>query len=408
MKRFAVFVSILLMALVMLPVNAQTASTPADLCEQALPATDPETREFAAPEQVLEPGVDYRAIFCTGAGPIYVDLYEDEAPMTVNSFVFLATNNYYNNINFHRVIDDFMAQGGDPTNTGSGGPGYQFEDEFTGYLLFDRPGLLAMANAGPGTNGSQFFITYGPTEHLNLRHTIFGEVLEGQDNALSIEQRDPASATTPGTELNTVLIITDPETVTTDFVEPESSTPEEILQNLEAVNALLPATAEQTVTNLETADVVSAAPEAIQADYEAYLTENNHQFTIGSEILDCDLSEIPFMTVGYELETYASAADATAAIENTDFIAELRAAQGFTESVEAEEVPNTVYTGTTTMCDTTATMAVTQLQRGRYVANVSVTIPTESQLTPAQWLREVVSLRLYEPILADVLRREIR
>ncbi len=134
----------------------------ADLCAAAS-KDEPATRSFDGPEQVLESGVDYRAIFCTQAGPVYVDLFEDYAPQTVNNFVFLAQNGYYNNTTFHRVIEDFMAQGGDPTGTGSGGPGYQFGDETPGFLVFDRPGLLAMANAGPGTNGSQFFLTTAVT-----------------------------------------------------------------------------------------------------------------------------------------------------------------------------------------------------------------------------------------------------
>src|SRR5688572_14124487 len=119
---------------------------------------------------------------CTDAGAIYIDLLEDFAPATVNNFVFLAQNNYYDNTIFHRVLEDFMAQGGDPTGTGSGGPGYQFRDEFAPFLTFDRPYLLAMANAGAGTNGSQFFITTAETPHLDFRHTIFGDVLEGQEN----------------------------------------------------------------------------------------------------------------------------------------------------------------------------------------------------------------------------------
>ena len=101
--------------------------------------------------------------------------------MTVNNFVFLARDGFYNNVIFHRVIPGFMIQGGDPNGTGTGGPGYQFQDEFDSSLVFDRTGILAMANAGPGTNGSQFFITVAPTPHLNGAHTIFGEVTGGQD-----------------------------------------------------------------------------------------------------------------------------------------------------------------------------------------------------------------------------------
>src|SRR5690606_7480411 len=130
------------------------------------------------------------------------------------SFVFLSQNGYYNNTTFHRVIQDFMAQGGDPTAQGAGGPGYRFPDEFVGFLNFDRPGLLAMANTGqPVTNGSQFFITTSLPDYLNFRHTIFGEVLEGQDVVENIALRDPETATEPGTSLDTVVIVTDPQLV---------------------------------------------------------------------------------------------------------------------------------------------------------------------------------------------------
>jgi cyclophilin family peptidyl-prolyl cis-trans isomerase len=190
-----------------------TAGSPAAICDQATPAMDAATNTFAAAEQVTEQAVDYRAIFCTDVGAIYIDLFEDRAPVTVNNMVFLARNNYYNNTIFHRVIQDFMAQGGDPTGTGSGGPGYQFQDEVFPDLSFDRPYLLAMANAGAGTNGSQFFITFAPTPHLNMRHTIFGEVLSGQDVVDSIMLRDPSQPSAAATILQAVVIVT-PEQVT--------------------------------------------------------------------------------------------------------------------------------------------------------------------------------------------------
>jgi peptidyl-prolyl cis-trans isomerase A (cyclophilin A) len=132
----------------------------------------------------------------TSQGPIVIRLLPDHAPKTVRNFVDLAqggrewadprtrsvtTGKLYDGTIFHRVIPNFMIQGGDPLGTGTGGPGYQFADEFHPDLVFDRPYLLAMANAGPGTNGSQFFITTAPTPHLNRKHTIFGEVIEGQD-----------------------------------------------------------------------------------------------------------------------------------------------------------------------------------------------------------------------------------
>src|SRR5690606_10805026 len=122
-----------------------------------------------------------------------VDLYEDMTPVTVNNFVFLALNRYYQGVPFHRVLEDFMAQTGDPTGTGSGGPGYQFEDEIVDDLVFDRAGLLAMANAGPGTNGSQFFITFAPTPWLDGAHTIFGHLLAGEELLPQLARVDPAN-----------------------------------------------------------------------------------------------------------------------------------------------------------------------------------------------------------------------
>ncbi|WP_345109109.1 peptidylprolyl isomerase [Candidatus Villigracilis vicinus] len=123
-------------------------------------------------------------------GEFVIELYADKAPITVNSFVFLAQEGYFNGVTFHRVLDGFMAQGGDPTGTGMGGPGYQFVNENSD-LTFDKDGVVAMANAGPDTNGSQFFITYGPQEFLNGGYTIFGQVIEGMDVVNEITRRDP-------------------------------------------------------------------------------------------------------------------------------------------------------------------------------------------------------------------------
>ncbi len=138
------------------------------------------TQYSSAPAMALETASDYVAEFRTNYGNFRVDLLETETPDTVNNFVFLARQGFYDGLIFHRVIENFMIQGGDPTGTGAGGPGYRFRDEIVAGLVFDSPGKLAMANAGPGTNGSQFFITTVPTPHLNGAHTIFGVVTEGQ------------------------------------------------------------------------------------------------------------------------------------------------------------------------------------------------------------------------------------
>lgn len=133
-----------------------------------------------------------QAIIKTDKGEINLNLFPEVAPVTVINFITLAKSGYYNGLKFHRVIKDFMIQGGDPTGTGAGGPGYQFGDELKKEVTFNKKGLLAMANAGPNTNGSQFFITHVPTEWLNYRHTIFGEVVSDKDQSVvdNIEQGD--------------------------------------------------------------------------------------------------------------------------------------------------------------------------------------------------------------------------
>ena len=146
-------------------------------------------KQFAEPPPLtIDPNAQYTATLTTNMGVIVIDLLAASAPKTVNNFVFLAEDGFYDKAVFHRVIEGFMIQGGDPTGTGTAGPGYKFEDETSPSDSFDKPGLLAMANAGPNTNGSQFFITTVPTESLNGRHTIFGEVREGQNVAVAISQ----------------------------------------------------------------------------------------------------------------------------------------------------------------------------------------------------------------------------
>lgn len=139
-----------------------------------------------APSMKIDPAKTYHAKMTTSMGVIDIDLFAANAPKTVNNFVTLACDGFYDGIVFHRVITDFMIQGGDPDGKGTGGPGYQFEDEFDATLNFAEPGILAMANSGPNTNGSQFFITVAPTPHLNQKHTIFGKVTAGYETAVAI------------------------------------------------------------------------------------------------------------------------------------------------------------------------------------------------------------------------------
>ena len=159
-----------------------------------------------APAMVIDPQKKYQATFKTEKGDFVIELYADKAPQTVNNFVFLARDGFYDNTTFHRVIKGFMAQGGDPTGSGRGGPGYNFADEFHPALKHSGPGILSMANAGPNTNGSQFFITHVATAWLDGKHAVFGKVTQGMDVVLSIPERDPGRARTPGVKIITIEI----------------------------------------------------------------------------------------------------------------------------------------------------------------------------------------------------------
>src|SRR3990172_11651780 len=149
-----------------------------------------EKQYSSPPAMQIDPQKNYTARFQTSQGQFEIKLFAKEAPITVNNFVFLAQDGFYDGVKFHRVIANFMAQGGDPTGTGSGGPGYQFADETRGNPLKHETGVISMANAGPGTNGSQFFITHSPQPHLNGKHTVFGKVTSGMDVVNAIRQGD--------------------------------------------------------------------------------------------------------------------------------------------------------------------------------------------------------------------------
>jgi len=159
------------------------------------------------PEIQINAEKKYKAVVKTDKGDMTCELYTAHVPQTVNNFVFLAREGFYDNTIFHRVIDDFMVQGGDPTGTGRGGPGYRFADEFDSALRHDARGILSMANAGPDTNGSQFFITHGPTPHLDNRHSVFGKVVEGEDVLMSIPARDPMRTDSEAVQIITIEII---------------------------------------------------------------------------------------------------------------------------------------------------------------------------------------------------------
>lgn len=159
------------------------------------------------PEMTIDTEKDYKAILHTEKGDIKINLFEKRAPQTVNNFIFLSKEGFYDNTIFHRVIMNFMAQAGDPTGTGTGGPGYKFEDEFDKDLKHNKPGIVSMANAGPNTNGSQFFITHVPTTWLDEKHSVFGEVEDGMEVVFSIPPRDPVNPEYPGVTIVSVEIV---------------------------------------------------------------------------------------------------------------------------------------------------------------------------------------------------------
>ena len=159
-----------------------------------------------APAMQIDPKKKYKAHVETDKGTMVIELFADKTPKTVNNFVFLCREGYYDDVIFHRVISNFMVQGGDPTGTGMGGPGYKFADEFHPSLRHDKKGVLSMANAGSGTNGSQFFITHLATPHLDNKHTVFGQVVEGLDVLMSIPARDPNNRNAPAVKIQRVTI----------------------------------------------------------------------------------------------------------------------------------------------------------------------------------------------------------
>ncbi len=174
----------------------------------AAPTSAASAKQWSSPPPMtIDKSKQYFAtVTMAKGGQFVIQLYPDKAPITVNSFVFLARQGFYNGVTFHRVIDGFMAQGGDPTGTGTGGPGYEFVNE-TSDLKFDKAGVVAMANSGPITNGSQFFITFGPQAYLNGGYTIFGQVISGMDVVNGLTRRNPDdNPSFPGDAIQTITI----------------------------------------------------------------------------------------------------------------------------------------------------------------------------------------------------------
>ena len=177
--------------------------------ERTLAAVSPLLRNnlyLSPPPNALDDDTQYEATIVTSDGSMTFELYANEAPLAVNNFVSLARDGFYDGLTFHRVLEGFMAQGGDPTGIGTGSPGYRFEDEVDPNLIFDSRGILAMANSGPDTNGSQFFITLVPTPHLDGNYTIFGKLIDGDIVLSAINLRDPANPDNRGQKILEILI----------------------------------------------------------------------------------------------------------------------------------------------------------------------------------------------------------
>ncbi len=205
-QRIALVVIVLVIAaIIWAVVNSQRDQAGNPSSEQASPS---EVKQYgSAPEMQIDPAKEYTAtVKMAKGGEFVIELYPEKAPIAVNNFVFLARDGYYDGVTFHRVLDGFMAQGGDPTGTGRGGPGYAFVNEDSD-LRFDKPGVLAMANAGRDTNGSQFFITFAPQPRLDGGYTIFGQVISGMDVVNNISRRDPERfPTQPGDAIESITI----------------------------------------------------------------------------------------------------------------------------------------------------------------------------------------------------------
>jgi peptidylprolyl isomerase len=388
------------------------AQTPAQICQGAVPAQTPANRTFSAPEQVLQPGVDYRAVFCTGVGAVYVDLFEELTPVTINSFVFLAQQGYYNNITFHRVIQDFMAQGGDPTGTGSGGPGYTFQEEFVGFLHYDRPGWLAMARTNqPGSNGSQFFITTAAYNSLDYQYTLFGEVLEGLDVARSIRLRDPESDPQPGTSLDTVVVITDPSTVATSYVAPEPATSQEVITQLQALSSeqmiVESAAVLQVSAALTASDITTAAPESIRAGYETFLSAHNFDYRVTAILNNATCNpQNGFASMTYTVDAYASSADAAAAFAD-EFLPTVPPALGLTTISNPDLLPNALYASTTQACNQTMQRGLTFYRYGRYIVTTETVVFDNPQAPIEVWFAQFIDF-FFGRGLSDAFRRGLR
>lgn len=409
MRSLRPFIVLAILAAISAISVADDAPTAQALCDAADPA--PMTRmQFERADDVLEPDLDYRAIVCTSAGAIYVDLYESLTPITVNSFVFLARQAYYDNTTFHRVIPNFMAQGGDPTGTGRGGPGYQFEDEPVGFLTFDRPGLLAMANAGPGTNGSQFFITTAPTPHLNYKHSIFGDVLSGQAVVEAIRERDPQTATEDGETLHTVLIITDHSQVDDrGLVELERATQADVAAAFDLfVRGLPPALSlDAALSGGFDSEALAAAAvnEDLREGFAAFAARHGHAYRQRMQIVNQDCDEaIFFSALGISVDAFGDAESSAAAAQD-EFTRLWLNSYGYERLADDALI---YRLNSETCAGEPGVQLLSLAARGRFLLTIDVLI-AESILerVPPVALMDNLSLQI-EGALASVFRGEIR
>jgi cyclophilin family peptidyl-prolyl cis-trans isomerase len=398
------------------------ARTPEEICTEATAnIQEPAVRTFAQAEQVLKDGVDYWAVFCTEKGPIYVDLLEDDAPITVNSFVFLAQQGYYNNTTFHRVLPGFMAQGGDPTGTGAGDPGYSFVNETKKELVFDRPGLLAMANAGPDTNGSQFFITVVPADYLNGSYTIFGQVFQGQDVVELIRLRDPEQQPDyPGDTLQTIVIVEDPATVAAVV---------DGIPTLDHFQALL---AQQVVSQVSdqyaldadfshTYDLTQEAESwtdeggAAFVDFmKGYLQEHGFQGTAAALLLQnqCPATpqEGPIWAVGFQVSDYGTADQAQAVLTDNTLADQFVQAGVFQKY--ADELDGRLFsipTPADQWCGPNGVYYRYQMTQGRYLLTVDTVVDSsilsdQTSPTVLEFMDYLMNGLLVPPVAGSVER----
>ena len=362
--------------------TAQTTRTPADLCTEAVPqAQEPATRSYDSAEQVLQDGVDYWAVLCTEAGPIYADLYETESPLTVNNFVFLAQRGFYNNTSFHRVLPGFMAQGGDPTGTGSGGPGYAFADETSNGLVFDSIGLLAMANAGADTNGSQFFITYAQTSWLDGAHTIFGKVVQGIDVAELLTPRDPDQAPDyVGSTLYTVVIVDDPASVqvTLDGAPSvdhlQTLLEQDVVSQLNAQFIMDPSTSHTTDLAGEVEVWRGLGGDALASYMEGFLTEHGFlgaaSIWLPLEACPTNAGDLPIWAVGFRVMDYGPDADTQAIVTDSARSDKLVETVAFESYDDPADIPARVFSkklAASDSCGPNGTFYRLEMAYGRYV-----------------------------------------